>query len=247
MKAIFGYEKESKSQPKENKTQPNENYAAITRYLLACEAAWRIYGFDIHYRFPHVETLPFHLPNEQSIIFDESDSLDYTLDKALVNETKFQASLYACYAHGLLEDDKEYIDGLLEASHWGIRNYLRRFFVMLIMTDSMSWLEFVYEKTWHVMATDVESIEGVKKNDPVVKAGSGGHTVVQTEDGCSFSFGWNKHGQLGTGSIKNEVELSPVQCLITDVRDVACGNDFTVWLTSLKGTSISMKTTLRVF
>ncbi|GJX67503.1 protein RCC2, partial [Tanacetum coccineum] len=74
----------------------------------------------------------------------------------------------------------------------------------------------------------------------VVKAGSGGHTVVQTEDGCSFSFGRNKHGQL-------EVELSPVQCLITDVRDVACENDFTVWLTSLKGASISMKTTLRVF
>ncbi|GJZ80975.1 hypothetical protein Tco_0645969 [Tanacetum coccineum] len=160
MKAIFGYEKESKSQPKENKTRPNENCAAITR-------------------FPHVETLPFHLPNEQSIIFDESDSLDYTLDKALVNETKrdwtdfreFDKVVYptfkdACYAHGLLEDDKEYIDGLLEASHWGIRNYLRRFFVMLIMTDGMSWLEFVYKKTWHVMATDVESIEGVKKNDP---------------------------------------------------------------------------------
>ncbi|GKG30589.1 protein RCC2, partial [Tanacetum coccineum] len=39
----------------------------------------------------------------------------------------------------------------------------------------------------------------------VVKAGSKGHTVVQTEDGCSFSFGWNRHGQLGTGSIKNGV------------------------------------------
>ncbi|GKB09881.1 protein RCC2, partial [Tanacetum coccineum] len=73
----------------------------------------------------------------------------------------------------------------------------------------------------------------------VVKAGSGGgHTVVQTEDGISFSFGWNKHGQLGTGSIKNEVELSPIQCLITDVRDVACGTDFSVWLTSLEGASI---------
>ncbi|GKF00941.1 hypothetical protein Tco_0027864, partial [Tanacetum coccineum] len=61
------------------------------KYLSACEAAWRIYGFDIHYRFPPVERLPFHLPNEQSVIFDESDSLDYTLDKASVNETKFQA------------------------------------------------------------------------------------------------------------------------------------------------------------
>nr|GEW43255.1 protein RCC2 homolog [Tanacetum cinerariifolium] len=66
----------------------------------------------------------------------------------------------------------------------------------------------------------------------------GGHTVVQTEDGISFSFGWNKHGELGTGSIKNEFELSPVQCLITDVKDVACGTDFTVWLTSLEGASI---------
>ncbi|GKA11982.1 protein RCC2 [Tanacetum coccineum] len=73
----------------------------------------------------------------------------------------------------------------------------------------------------------------------VVKAGSGGgHTVVQTEDGISFSFGWNKHGELGTGSIKNEFELSPVQCLVTDVKDVACGTDFTVWLTSLEGASI---------
>ncbi|GKE78948.1 hypothetical protein Tco_1545068, partial [Tanacetum coccineum] len=188
----------------------------------------RIYGFYIHYRFPPVERLLFHLPNEQSIIFDERDSLDYTLDKASVNEIKFQAwmetnktdnfaqsffmlsfqsimygsmmkrfgnegkrvkvldvyitylllgvkcfiyeycltRLEAYYAHGLLEDDKEYIDRLLEASHWGMGNYLRRFFVMLIMTDNMSRPEFVYEKTWHVMTTDVESIERVKKNDP---------------------------------------------------------------------------------
>ncbi|GKE08500.1 hypothetical protein Tco_1412051, partial [Tanacetum coccineum] len=61
------------------------------RYLSACEAACRIYGFYMHYRFPPVERLLFHLPNEQSVVFDERDSLDYTLDKASVNETKFQA------------------------------------------------------------------------------------------------------------------------------------------------------------
>ena len=38
----------------------------------------------------------------------------------------------------------------------------------------------------------------------VIGAGAGrNHTVVVTEDGKSFSFGMNKHGQLGTGSIKN--------------------------------------------
>ncbi|GJV31201.1 hypothetical protein Tco_1391601 [Tanacetum coccineum] len=180
------------------------------RYLSACEAAWRIYGFDIHYRFPPVERLPFHLEGEESVIFDATESIDYALDKASVNETKFIAwmevnktdpdarkLLYhkfptyyvwrqeervwlkrqkgtciervhhvppsscelfylrvllnkvrgakdwidfknvdnvvypaykdACQARGLLEDDKEYIDGLLEASLWGSGNYLRTF------------------------------------------------------------------------------------------------------------------------
>nr|GEW96385.1 hypothetical protein [Tanacetum cinerariifolium] len=61
------------------------------RYLSAYEAAWRIYGFDIHYRFPPVERLPFHLKEEQSVIFNATDSVDYALDKASVNETKFIA------------------------------------------------------------------------------------------------------------------------------------------------------------
>lgn len=71
-----------------------------------------------------------------------------------------------CQARGLLEDDKEYVDGLLEASTWGSGHYLRSFYVTLIMTDSMSHPEKVYEKTWHVMADDVEHIELVKTNNP---------------------------------------------------------------------------------
>jgi len=38
----------------------------------------------------------------------------------------------------------------------------------------------------------------------ITRAGAGrSHSVVVTEDGYSLSFGWNKHGQLGSGSIKN--------------------------------------------
>nr|GEZ72634.1 hypothetical protein [Tanacetum cinerariifolium] len=59
------------------------------RYLSTCEAAWRIYIFDIHYRFPPIERLPFHLKGGQSAIFDATDSVDYALDNASVNETKF--------------------------------------------------------------------------------------------------------------------------------------------------------------
>ncbi|PHT51427.1 Cell differentiation protein RCD1 -like protein [Capsicum baccatum] len=38
----------------------------------------------------------------------------------------------------------------------------------------------------------------------IVKAAAGrSHTVVVTDDGQSFAFGWNKHGQLGIGHAKN--------------------------------------------
>ena len=66
----------------------------------------------------------------------------------------------------MLEDDKEYIDGLLEASRWGMGDYLRSFFVALIMTDTMSRPDFVWSKTWRLMAEDVESKERRKNNDP---------------------------------------------------------------------------------
>jgi len=73
----------------------------------------------------------------------------------------------------------------------------------------------------------------------VVRAASGrAHTVVVTEDGLSLSFGWNKHGQLGSGSVRNEIESSPVRCLVSEVKNLACGADFTVWLSSVEGASI---------
>ena len=80
--------------------------------------------------------------------------------KDWIDFKKFEGLTYAtykeaCQARGLLEDDKEYIDGLIEASLWGSGQYLRRFYFMLIMTGSMSRPEFVYEKTWHVLAKDV--------------------------------------------------------------------------------------------
>ncbi|GJT50942.1 hypothetical protein Tco_0977099 [Tanacetum coccineum] len=61
------------------------------RYLSSCEAACRIYGFEIHYRTPSVERLPLHLKDEQQVIFDAPKSIDYAVDKSSVNETKFES------------------------------------------------------------------------------------------------------------------------------------------------------------
>lgn len=35
-----------------------------------------------------------------------------------------------------------------------------------------------------------------------------------------------------------EFEKSPVKCLVTDATYVSCGADFTMWLTSVSGSSI---------
>ena len=62
-----------------------------------------------------------------------------------------------------LEDDKEYIQEIIKASHWGMADYLINYFVMLMITDSMARPEVVWEKTWYLLAQDVEQTERIKK------------------------------------------------------------------------------------
>ncbi|KAK9683502.1 hypothetical protein RND81_10G145800 [Saponaria officinalis] len=179
-----------------------------------------IFGFDIHYRTPSVQRLNFHLPGEQSVVYNETDSLDVVLDKRSVDESMFASwmecnkkyddlrewkprkkgfsigrifhafpgsgeryylrtllnhvrgpmnyediktvdgVLYssfrdACYARGLLDDDKEYIDGIEEASQWGTATYLRSLFVTLLTSGSVSRPEEVWEKTWQFLSDDI--------------------------------------------------------------------------------------------
>ncbi|XP_035840344.1 uncharacterized protein LOC110907032 [Helianthus annuus] len=59
------------------------------RHLSACEASWRIFAFDVHYRYPSVIRLPFHLPDKQNVIYDPDDDLDSVLHKPSVASTMF--------------------------------------------------------------------------------------------------------------------------------------------------------------
>lgn len=61
----------------------------------------------------------------------------------------------ACYARGLLDDDKEYIDGITEASFWGTPRYLRNLFAILLLSESLSRPEFVWNATWHILAEGI--------------------------------------------------------------------------------------------
>jgi hypothetical protein len=45
------------------------------RYVFGSEAAWRIFKFDMHERFPIVEHLQYHLPNQQMVLFNDDDDV----------------------------------------------------------------------------------------------------------------------------------------------------------------------------
>ncbi len=45
------------------------------RYVFVSEAVWRIFKFDMHERFPTVERLQYHLPNQQMVLFDDNNDV----------------------------------------------------------------------------------------------------------------------------------------------------------------------------
>ncbi|KAK2637794.1 hypothetical protein Ddye_025589 [Dipteronia dyeriana] len=61
------------------------------RYVSSCEAAWRIFGFEIHYRFPPVQRLSFHLPQEKTVIFKDGDSIVDVIKKVDAKKSMFEA------------------------------------------------------------------------------------------------------------------------------------------------------------
>ncbi|XP_022038828.1 uncharacterized protein LOC110941494 [Helianthus annuus] len=208
------------------------------RYISACEASWRIFSNEVHYRYPAVMRLPFHMPGQQNVVYGADDDIDNVLSKPSVassifvewmklNEsdenarkltyvefpTKFvwkpqdrswqvrktyqtvgrihsvspalgepyflrillnkvrgprsfeeirtvNGQLFptfrdACYAMGLLDDDNEYVEAIKEASFEGHAGYLRALFATLLLSNTLSRPEFVWENTWKYLADDI--------------------------------------------------------------------------------------------
>ena len=61
----------------------------------------------------------------------------------------------ACYAMGLLDDDREYIEAINEASHSASGFSVRELFATMLMSDSLSRPEFVWENTWEQLADGI--------------------------------------------------------------------------------------------
>ncbi|XP_022004510.1 uncharacterized protein LOC110902078 [Helianthus annuus] len=223
-----------------NKKEVDEVKAYLDcRYISACEAAWRIFKFDIHYRVPSVEILPFHCEDGQAIVHDDNSNLCDVVSNPTVKMTMFtewmkcnkmdpfartlqyiefpryfvwirkerkwmrrkqpfgavgrihyvppslgdcyflrillnhvigqvsfddirtvDGKIYdtfkdACFARGLLDDDKEYIVAVTEASAWSTSGFLRTFFVMLLMSNTISRPGHFWTQTKSLLCEDI--------------------------------------------------------------------------------------------
>ncbi|CAA7054895.1 unnamed protein product [Microthlaspi erraticum] len=76
-------------------------------------------------------------------------------DLRTVDGITYAANKEACYALGLLDDDKQYIEAINEASEWGTGFYLRQVFAYLLVSESLSELKHVWLETWHLLADGI--------------------------------------------------------------------------------------------
>ncbi|XP_071719224.1 uncharacterized protein [Rutidosis leptorrhynchoides] len=67
----------------------------------------------------------------------------------------FLEGLLCCVLRGLLDDDQEYIDGIKEVSTWGSSHAVRNLFAQLLLTDSLSRLEYVFEKAFEYLSVNI--------------------------------------------------------------------------------------------
>nr|KAJ0223839.1 hypothetical protein LSAT_V11C200065090 [Lactuca sativa] len=73
----------------------------------------------------------------------------------MVNGETYSSFRNACYALRLLDDNKEYIDAIKEASHAGSVFFLHFLFATLLMCNSMSKPEDTWENTWEYLADGI--------------------------------------------------------------------------------------------
>ncbi|KAF7808055.1 uncharacterized protein G2W53_040216 [Senna tora] len=61
----------------------------------------------------------------------------------------------ACYVMGLLDDDKEYTEGIVEGSKWSSGFYLQKLFLTLLIHNIIARPSYVWENTWMHLSDDI--------------------------------------------------------------------------------------------
>ncbi|XP_071688620.1 uncharacterized protein [Rutidosis leptorrhynchoides] len=81
-----------KGEKLDNSKGPNRisaHFQANNNANASCEAAWRLFNYEIVFRSPAVYRLSFHLPNQQPIVYDGDDSMERVINKPSIGASQF--------------------------------------------------------------------------------------------------------------------------------------------------------------
>lgn len=70
-------------------------------YVSASEASWRLFKYKTHQEYPNVVQLAIHMPNEQSIVYNEAENAQDVINRAGTKDT----TLTAYFKAGVADDD----------------------------------------------------------------------------------------------------------------------------------------------
>ncbi|XP_072084324.1 uncharacterized protein [Arachis hypogaea] len=59
------------------------------KYISACEAVWRLFGYEIQEKEPFVIRLPFHLEDEQPLVSGETSNVNDIVERAISHKSMF--------------------------------------------------------------------------------------------------------------------------------------------------------------
>ncbi|KAM3234137.1 hypothetical protein P3L10_019496 [Capsicum annuum] len=76
-----------------------------------------------------------------------------------INGVSYKTYKEACYALGLLEDDKEWNDCLAEAACWASGNELRNLFVTILIHCQVSDSAKLWRTNYEILSEDITSLQ----------------------------------------------------------------------------------------
>ncbi|CAN6997035.1 unnamed protein product [Brassica oleracea var. botrytis] len=87
-------------------------------------------------------------------------------DLYTVGGTKFKEFRDACYARGLLDDDKEWHEAIVEPSYWATGRQLRRLFITILLYCEVGNPLKLWDHTWKILAEDILYMKQREFNTP---------------------------------------------------------------------------------
>ncbi|KAL6514700.1 hypothetical protein OROGR_020279 [Orobanche gracilis] len=145
------------------------NAQLLLKYQAHINVEWCNQTASIKYLFKYINKgtdrttfcLSYHGEDGIDEITEHQDGRYISACEAVWRILKFDINY-----RGLIDDEKEYILAIEEASVWGTETYLRRLFCTLLVSKSMRRPEHVWENTWKHLSDDILHKQRKKYNNP---------------------------------------------------------------------------------